>query len=91
MQTCHERSEGTLVAIDGKTLRGTADKRIKNSAIHMVSAFCAANRVVLGQVKIDDKSNEITAIPELLKLLELKRVVWSVSMQWVASEKSLSR
>jgi len=48
MQTCHERSEGTLVAIDGKTLRGTADKRIKNnSAIHMVSAFCAANRVPL--------------------------------------------
>lgn len=63
MQTCHERSEGTLVAIDCKTLRATTDKRIKNSAIHMVSAFCAANRVVLGQVKTDDKSNEITAIP----------------------------
>lgn len=78
MQTCHERSEGTLVAIDGKTLRGAADKRIKNSAIHMVSAFCAANRVVLGQVKTDDKSNEITAIPELLKLLELKGCLVSI-------------
>ncbi|SIQ14014.1 Predicted transposase YbfD/YdcC associated with H repeats [Aeromonas sp. RU39B] len=78
MQTCHERSEGTLVAIDGKMLRVMADKRIKNSAIHMVSAFCAANRVVLGQVKIDDKSNEITAIPELLKLLELKGCLVSI-------------
>jgi predicted transposase YbfD/YdcC len=75
MQTCHERSERTLVAIDGKTLRATADKRIKNSAIHMVnmvSAFCAAKRVVLGQVKTDDKSNEITAIPELLNLIGIE-------------------
>lgn len=78
MQTCHERSEGTLVAIDGKTLRATTDKRIKSSAIHMVSAFCAANRVVLGQVKTDDKSNEITAIPGLLKLLELKGCLVSI-------------
>lgn len=78
MQTCHEMSDGTLVAIDGKTLRGTADKRIKNSAIHMVSAFCAANRVVLGQVKTEAKSNEITAIPALLNLLELKGCLVSI-------------
>ena len=69
---------GALVAIDGKTLRGTADKRIKNSAIYMVSAFYVANRMVLGQVKIDDKSNELTAIPELLKLLELKGCLVSI-------------
>lgn len=78
MQSCHEKSDGTLVAIDGKTLRGTADKNVKNSAIHMVSAFCSANRVVLGQVKTEAKSNEITAIPELLALLELKGCLVSI-------------
>lgn len=46
-----QTSDGKQVAIDGKTLHGTADKRIKNRAIHMVRAFSAANRVVLGQVK----------------------------------------
>lgn len=78
MQSCHEKSDGMLVAIDGKILRGSAGKYVKNSAIHLVSAFCAANRVVLGQVKTEAKSNEITAIPELLTLLELKGCLVSI-------------
>lgn len=60
---------GQVIAIDGKTLRGSHDKRLGKGAIVMVSAWAAANRLVLGQVKVDDKSNKITAIPELLRVL----------------------
>lgn len=62
---------GEVVAIDGKTLCGSGDPRNDRKAIHMVSAWASQNRLVLGQVKVDDKSNEITAIPELLRLLAL--------------------
>lgn len=60
-----------VVAIDGKRLRRSHDRRLGKTAIDMVSAWATANRLVLGQVKTDDKSNEITAIPDLLRLLEL--------------------
>jgi predicted transposase YbfD/YdcC len=60
-----------VVAIDGKTLRRSHDKEGGHAAIHMVSAWASANRLVLGQRKVDEKSNEITAIPELLRTLEL--------------------
>jgi len=63
--------KGEVVAIDGKTLRHSYDQGADKGAIHMVSAWSSANRLVLGQRKVDDKSNEITAIPELLKLLEI--------------------
>lgn len=64
-------SEGRVISIDGKRLcnSGTAGKK---AIVHMVSAWCQANNMVMGQVKTDDKSNEITAIPELLKLLDIK-------------------
>lgn len=62
---------GEVVAIDGKTLCGSVDPSNDRKAIHMVSAWASQNRLVLGQVKVDDKSNEITAIPELLRLLAL--------------------
>jgi predicted transposase YbfD/YdcC len=65
-------TDGQVVAIDGKRLRGSYDRSSDKAAIHMVSAWACANRVVLGQVKTQEKSNEISAIPELLKLLELK-------------------
>lgn len=61
-----------VIALDGKTVRHSFDKSDKKSAIHMVSAWSVANRLVLGQVKVDSKSNEITAIPKLLRLLEIK-------------------
>ena len=64
-----------VVAIDGKTLRRSHDKvgakGDSHAAIHMVSAWASANRLVLGQCKVDEKSNEITAIPELLRALAL--------------------
>jgi predicted transposase YbfD/YdcC len=62
---------GEVVAIDGKTLRRSYDSASGTPAIHMVSAWAAANSMVLGQLKTDAKSNEITAIPALLKALEL--------------------
>ena len=62
---------GEIVAIDGKTLRGSYNKNKDKPAIHMVSAWATTNGLVLGQRKVEDKSNEITAIPELLKVLSL--------------------
>ena len=64
-------SGGDLVSIDGKTLRHSFDRATSQATIHMVSAWANANRLVLGQVKVEDKSNEITAIPKLIKLLDL--------------------
>lgn len=64
-------TNGQVIAIDGKTLRRSFDKTSDKPAIHMVSAWATENGVVLGQVKVDAKSNEITAIPKLLEVLEL--------------------
>ena len=61
-----------VIALDGKTIRHSFDTSLGQSAIHMVSAWCARNHLVLGQVKVDDKSNEITALPQLLQLLIIK-------------------
>lgn len=67
----HEITGGQLVAIDGKTVRRSFDAATSKSAIHMVSAWATANHISLGQVTVDEKSNEITAIPKLLKMLEI--------------------
>ena len=64
--------EGTVVAIDGKTMCGTKEKGNAKSNIHIVSAWCSSDKLVLGQVKTDEKSNEITAISELLDMLFIK-------------------
>ncbi len=69
---------GEIVAIDGKTLRHSYDKSQNKSAIHMVSAWATNNGLVLGQKKVDSKSNEITAIPELLKVLSLKGCIVTI-------------
>lgn len=71
-------SEGDLVAIDGKRVRRSYDRWDNKSAIHIVSAWASANSVTLAQVKVEDKSNEITAIPQLLSVLELKGAVVSI-------------
>lgn len=62
---------GGVIAVDGKTLCGSRDTASGKGAIQMVSAWARSNSMVLGQVKVDDKSNEITAIPQLLKLFDL--------------------
>src|SRR5271157_3954415 len=71
IQAVQELTENRMVAIDGKTLRGSYDREGGRAAIHMVSAWAAENKLSLGQVVVHEKSNEITAIPELLQLLEV--------------------
>jgi predicted transposase YbfD/YdcC len=71
IQAVRDRTAGQIIALDGKTLRHSFDRASGQAAIHMVSAWASANHLVLGQVKVDGKSNEITAIPKLLELLEV--------------------
>jgi predicted transposase YbfD/YdcC len=73
-----EAIEGDVIAIDGKTLRRSFDKASRKNALHMVSAWSCTGGVVLGQVKTDEKSNEITAIPRLLELLEVKKCIITI-------------
>ena len=70
--------QGQIVNIDGKCLRGSDDKKLGKRAIYMVSAWAEANEIVLGQRKVDEKSNEITAIPELLKLLAISGCIVTI-------------
>lgn len=79
-------SGGKIVAIDGKTLRGSHDRRLGKSAIYMVSAWASANHLLLGQVKVDEKSNEITAIPALLELLTLGGCVVTIDAMGTQTE-----
>jgi predicted transposase YbfD/YdcC len=69
---------GQVIAIDGKLLRRSHDRGIGQAAIDMVSAWATANGLVLGQVKVDDKSNEITAIPQLLQALEISGCIVTI-------------
>lgn len=71
-------TEGEVIAIDGKCLRRSLDKASKKAAIYMVSAWAQHNNLVLGQVKVDDKSNEITAIPKLLSRLDIAGAVITI-------------
>lgn len=64
-------TQGEFISIDGKTIRRSHDSKLGKSAIHMVSAWANKAGLTPGQVKTDEKSNEITAIPELLEMLEL--------------------
>lgn len=73
MQATQQLTQGQVIAIDGKTLRGSYNREERQSAIHIVNAFSVTNGVVvMGQLKTDAKSNDITAIPELLALLDIK-------------------
>jgi len=78
VQSVHELTNGQVVAIDGKQLRGSKDGFLGKRAIYMVSAWAEANEIVLGQRKVDEKSNEITAIPELLKILDISGCIITI-------------
>lgn len=67
-----DKSEGRIITIDGKTSRRSHDKEINKKAIHIVNAWVDENDLILGQLKTSEKSNEITAIPELLDLFFIK-------------------
>jgi predicted transposase YbfD/YdcC len=82
-------SAGEIIAIDGKTLRHSYDTGGNKGAIHMVSAWASQNRLVLGQVKVDEKSNEITAIPQLLSVLDLEGCI--VTIDAMGAQKAIAQ
>jgi predicted transposase YbfD/YdcC len=71
-------TQGEIVSIDGKNMRGTREGSQSKRAVHIVSAWANSNRLSLGQVKVDEKSNEITAIPKLLEVLTLQGSIVSI-------------
>lgn len=78
VQAVFKVTQGQVIAIDGKTARRSHDKSVGKDAIHMVSAWASENGITLGQRKVDDKSNEITAIPELLDILYVKGCIVTI-------------
>lgn len=82
----HNITDGQVVAIDGKTLRRSFDTASSKSAIHMVSAWATANQISLGQVVVDAKSNEITAIPRLLEMLEISGALVTIDAMGCQTE-----
>lgn len=84
-----QATAGRVVAIDGKTLRQSFDTASAKAAIHLVSAWASHNHLLLGQVKTEAKSNEITAIPPLLKLLELQGCI--VTIDAMGCQKDIAR
>lgn len=86
VQAICELSDGEVVAIDGKRLRRSHDGVSGKAAIHMVSAWASSNRLVLGQLKTDEKSNEIRAIPELLRVLALKGCIVTIDAMGCQTE-----
>lgn len=82
-------ADSDVIAIDGKTARRSHDRANGKSAIHMVSAWAVRNRLILGQVKTEDKSNEITAIPELLKVVNIKGCI--VTTDAMGCQKDIAR
>jgi predicted transposase YbfD/YdcC len=81
--------QGQIINLDGKQLRGSKDRMLGKRAIYMVSAWAEENELVLGQRKVDEKSNEITAIPELLKLLALSGCI--VTIDAIGTQTNIAR
>ncbi len=79
-------TNGEVVAIDGKQLRRSQDRAAGKTAINMVSAWAEENRMVLGQVRVDEKTNEITAIPELLRVLEVAGCIVTIDAMGCQTE-----
>jgi predicted transposase YbfD/YdcC len=89
MQALAQVRPGELIAIDGKTLRHSFDRASDKAAIHMISAWSSANGLVFGQLATEAKSNEITAIPKLLELLDVRGAV--VSIDAMGCQKEIAR
>lgn len=90
----HSSDDKDVIAIDGKTLQHSYDKSRRRGAIHAISAFSTMHSLVIGQIKTDEKSNEITAIPEILNMLDIKgKIIKTDAMgcQKDISEKSHGR
>ena len=78
-QAVSKLTQGAVVSLDGKTVKASLDRATELSPVHVVSAWCSQNGgLVMGQLKAHSKSNEITAIPELLKLLAIKGCIVTI-------------
>jgi predicted transposase YbfD/YdcC len=86
MMAVSEILGGQVIAMDGKVVRRSHDKGIGKAAIDMVSAWATANHLVLGQVKVEEKSNEITAIPQLLQALEIAGCIVTIDAMGCQTE-----
>lgn len=82
-------SGGKLIAIDGKTIRRSLDRASDKAAIHLVSAWVHENHAVFGQLRVEDKRNEITAIPKLLEMLNLKQS--TVTIDAIGCQKEIAQ
>ena len=89
VQSITNRCKGRGIAIDGKAQRGTAESEDPNSFVHIVSAWAAEAGLTLGQLKVDGKSNEITAIPKLLELIDVKDAV--VTIDAMGTQKEIAK
>jgi predicted transposase YbfD/YdcC len=88
-QTLRLQTQGEVIALDGKTLRHSFDTAAGQAPIHLVSAWATKNRLVLAQVKVDDKSNEIPAFPALLAMLDLRGCI--VTIDAMGCQKEIAR
>lgn len=86
VQAISQLSQGEVIAIDGKTVRHSYERAKGKGAIVMVSAWASANRLVLGQHKVDEKSNEITAIPHLLQMLAIEGCIVTIDAMGTQKE-----
>ena len=89
VEAVHEATDRQVIAIDGKTQRGSHDRAKGKSALHLVHAWATSNHLLLGQLAVDEKSNEITAIPKLLKLLEISGAI--VTIDAMGCQKEIAR
>ena len=89
VQAVAQLTQGEVVAIDGETVRRSHDRTLGKQAIHMVNVWASANGLALGQAKVEEKSNEITAIPKLLQLLELAGCI--VTIDAMGCQKEIAR
>ena len=89
VQALHHKTDGQVIALDGKCLRGSFDTATGKSALYMVSAWAAEQNLVLGQVPVDQKSNEITALPKLLALLDVSGCI--VTVDAMGTQKDIAR
>lgn len=88
VRSVSQLTDGEVIAIDGKRVRRSYDQGKQQGAIHMVSAWASQNRLVLSQHKVEEKSNEITAIPALLKVLDLEGCI--VTIDAMGTQKAIA-
>lgn len=89
VETVRRKISGEIVAVDGKSICGSRDASKNKKALHVVSAWAAENGLVLGELATDEKSNEITAIPQLLKMLELSGCI--VTIDAMGTQKEIAK